>query len=93
MGVKAAIVPTLVPMLSETKQAATNNPASTSCAGRKESVRFTVASTAPISLAVEAKAPARMNIHIISMILSLAAPRVRTAMRSLTLLPRRMLSA
>ena len=49
--------------------------------------RFTVASTAPIALAVCAKAPARMKINTISMILLLAAPRQNCSIRLLNLPP------
>ena len=65
-GVRATIVPTLVPMDREMKQAAINIPASNRLSGRICSVRLTVASMAPICLALCAKAPARMNIHIIN---------------------------
>ena len=73
-GVRATIVPTLVPMESEMKHAAIKIPASSRLSGRILRVRFTVASIAPICLALWAKAPARMNIHIINMIFLLLAP-------------------
>ena len=73
-GVRATIVPTLVPMDREMKQAAINIPASSRLSGRICRVRLTVASIAPICLALCAKAPARMNIHIIRRIFLLAAP-------------------
>lgn len=56
------------------KQAARKIPAANRLPGRMDIARFTVASTAPIALAVWAKAPARMKINTISMILLLAAP-------------------
>lgn len=59
MGTKATTVPTLVPMDMEMKQAATNSPAKIMLGGSTLSVRFTVASMAPISLAEAAKAPAK----------------------------------
>ena len=72
--VRATIVPTLVPIDREIKQAAINIPASSRLSGRICNVRLTVASIAPICLALCAKAPARINIHIISRIFLLAAP-------------------
>ena len=68
IGVSATMVPTLVPTLTEMKQAARNSPANNMLLGKSVSDRLTVASMAPITLAVLAKAPARMNIHIISII-------------------------
>jgi hypothetical protein len=59
MGVSATIVPTLVPIESEIKQAAINSPARSILPGRKFSVKFTVASMLPISFALLAKAPAK----------------------------------
>ena len=76
MGVNATMVPTLVPMLSEMKQAARKSPASSICGGSSESVRLTVASMLPITLAELAKAPASMKIQIISIICPAAAPRL-----------------
>ena len=61
-GAKATIVPTDVPTEMEMKQAARNIPAANKLPGRMDMARFTVASTAPIALAVWAKAPARMKI-------------------------------
>ena len=58
IGTKATTVPTLVPMASEMKQAATKRPGRIMLAGRSESVRSTVASMLPICLAEAAKAPA-----------------------------------
>ena len=46
------------------------------CGGNSESVRFTVASMLPIILAECAKAPAKTKIQIISIICSVAAPRL-----------------
>ena len=81
------MVPTEVPMESEMKQAARKMPASSRWSGRRRSVRFTVASMAPISLALWANAPARMKIQIISMIFLLAAPMEYCSMRSFRLSP------
>ena len=74
IGVSATIVPTLVPTLIEMKHAARKSPASSILPGSKVSAKLTVASMAPITLAECAKAPARMNIQIISIICPLAAP-------------------
>ena len=74
IGTSAAIVPTLVPMDMEMKHAAMNRPAYMRLPGSSLSVRFTVASMAPICLAVAANAPAMMNIHIIISMFLLAAP-------------------
>ncbi len=82
IGVSATMVPTLVPMDTDTKHAARNNPASSILPGRMESVRLTVASMLPITLAVLAKAPASTNIHSISIILPIEAPRLNIVMRS-----------
>ena len=76
IGTRAAIVPTLVPMDREMKHAARNRPAKIICAGIRLSVRFTVASMLPIILAECAKAPASTKIQIISIICSVAAPRL-----------------
>ena len=73
-GTSATMVPTEVPMESEMKQAARKMPASSRLSGSRRSVRLTVASMAPISLALWANAPARMKIQIISMMFLLAAP-------------------
>ena len=82
IGTRATIVPTLVPIDMDTKHAARNSPARISFPGRIVSVRFTVASTAPIELAVWAKAPASTNIHIISRTFLLPAPREKIAILS-----------
>ena len=68
IGVRATIVPTLVPIDIEMKQEATKSPASNICGGRSERVRFTVASMLPIIFAELAKAPASTKIQIISII-------------------------
>ena len=86
-GAKATIVPTDVPTEMDMKQAAKKIPAANRLPGRMDIARFTVASTAPIALAVCAKAPARMKINTISMILLLAAPRQNCSMRLLNLPP------
>jgi hypothetical protein len=67
MGVRAAIVPKLVPMLSETIHEATNIPTRIKLPGNKDNVRLTILSTHPISLAMAEKAPASMNISSINM--------------------------
>ena len=76
MGTRATMVPTLVPMLSEMKQAATKSPARSILPGRRLNVRFTVASMLPIVLAALANAPAITNIHSISIMFSALAPRL-----------------
>ena len=86
-GAKATIVPTDVPTEMDMKQAARKIPAANRLPGRMDIARFTVASTAPIALAVCAKAPARMKINTISMILLLAAPRQNCSIRLLNLPP------
>ena len=86
-GAKATIVPTDVPTEMDMKQAARKIPAANRLPGRMDIARFTVASTAPIALAVWAKAPARMKINTISMILLLAAPRQNCSIRLLNLPP------
>ena len=86
-GAKATIVPTDVPTEMDMKQAAKKIPAANRLPGRMDIARFTVASTAPIALAVCAKAPARMKINTISMILLLAAPRQNCSIRLLNLPP------
>ena len=93
MGTKAAIVPTLVPMDIETKQEARNMPASNICGGRRDSVRLTVASMLPMVLAEWAKAPARMKIQIISIICSVAAPRLKVLILFIRGLPLLMIMA
>src|SRR5574344_1759302 len=81
IGVRATIVPTLVPMLREIKQAAIKSPANNICGGSSERAKFTVASILPISFAAFAKAPARMNIHIMSISCSEDAPREKIVIR------------
>ena len=73
-GTNATMVPTLVPIDIEMKHDAMNRPAYSSFPGRTLRARFTVASIAPISLAVDAKAPASTNIHIIRSTFLLPAP-------------------
>ena len=82
MGTSATIVPTLVPTDIEMKQAVKKSPAKSIEPGMTRKVKFTVASMAPISLAVCAKAPARMNIHTISRTLELPAPSEKISIRS-----------
>ena len=74
IGARATIVPTLVPIDMEMKHAARKRPASMNFPGNILKVRLTVASTLPIDLAVEAKAPAMMNIQIIKSTFLLPAP-------------------
>ena len=75
------MVPTEVPTEIEIKQAARKIPAASRLPGRIDIARFTVASTAPIALAVWAKAPANIKIRTISIILLLAAPRQNCSIR------------
>ncbi len=63
-GARATTVPTEVPTDSDMKHAARNMPGNSICGGNTRSVSATVASTAPISLAIEAKAPASTKIQI-----------------------------
>ena len=51
MGVRATMVPTLVPMEREIKQEAIKSPARIMLPGNSERVRATVASMLPIALA------------------------------------------
>ena len=81
IGTSATMVPTLVPTAIEMKQAVMNRPTSIRLSGTAPRSRDTVASTAPISLALPAKAPARMKIHIISSTLGCPAPRDMVSMR------------
>ena len=74
IGVRATMVPTLVPMEIEIKHAARKIPANSILPGNRLRVRFTVASMAPMAFAVLAKAPASTNIHSISIICSVPAP-------------------
>ena len=73
-GTSATIVPTLVPIAIEMKQEAMNKPTKSIEGGRICNVAATVASIAPISLAVSANAPARMNIQSISRTFLCPAP-------------------
>jgi hypothetical protein len=65
-----------------------NKPANKNCVGSSLSVRFTVASTAPIALAEEAKAPARIKIHTIRSMFLCPAPLENSVIRSDNLIPR-----
>ena len=80
-GVRATIVPTEVPTETEITQAARKIPAASTLPGKMESVKLTVASTAPIALAVCANAPAKIKIITISIMLALAAPLQNSSMR------------
>jgi hypothetical protein len=66
MGVSAAIVPQLVPILRETRHEAMNIPTRIKLPGSIDRVMFTTLFTHPISCAMEEKAPARMNISNMS---------------------------
>ena len=87
MGMSATMVPTLVPIESEIRQAARKMPGSKRLLGRALSVKFTIASMLPISLAELAKAPAKTNIHNISIMLLVLAPLLNTFIRSAKGLP------
>ena len=76
------MVPTLVPIAIEMKQAVTKSPASSQRAGTAASIIETVASTAPMLRAVSAKAPASRKIQIISSTFGCPAPRENAARRS-----------
>ena len=92
-GVRATIVPTEVPIDKDIKQAAKNMPASKRLSGRICSVRFTVASMAPIALADWAKAPAKIKIQIISKIFLSPAPPEKRDTRLFSERPRVMAMA
>ena len=84
MGVRATMVPTDVPMLSDMKQAARKSPAMSIWGGSRASVRSTVASMAPMALAELAKAPASTKIQIMSIIWGVEAPFEKVSMRCLS---------
>ena len=88
IGTSATIVPTLVPMDIDMKHAVKNSPAKSIDAGMTRSVRLTVASMAPMSWAVRAKAPARTNIQTISRTLGWPAPAENVATFSCSEPPR-----
>ena len=88
IGIRATIVPTLVPMHMDVRQAAIKSPANAKFAGRIRSVKSTIAPAAPISFAVAAKAPANMKIQTISIRLVLPAPREKIVTRSFKEIPR-----
>ena len=73
-GTSATMVPTLVPMDIDMKHEARKSPAYIRFPGRMRSVMLTVASIAPIAFAVDANAPARINIHIIRSTFLFPAP-------------------
>ena len=79
------MVPTLVPMDMDMKQEARKRPQKMSFEGTRCRVAATVASMAPISFALPAKAPASTNIHIIKRILRSPAPFEKQFMRSRSL--------
>ena len=81
-GTSATMVPTLVPMAMDMKQDARKRPTNSIDGGRMCNVAATVASMAPICLAVSANAPARMNIQSISSTFLCPAPRENTAILS-----------
>ena len=86
-GTRATMVPTLVPMAIEMKQEAMKRPAKSIFPGNIAMVRATVASIAPIILAVSAKAPARMKIQSMRRTFLLPAPSENTEMRSSMVFP------
>ena len=86
IGTNATIVPTEVPTEIAIKHAITNNPAIKRFLGKIEMPRFTVDSTAPISLATCTKAPANINIIIINITLLSPAPLQNVSNFSLKLL-------
>ena len=88
IGTSATIVPTLVPMQSDTIHAEIKSPAKRNWVGRIANVRLTVASTAPMALAEEAKAPARMKIHTMRSMFLCPAPLENSVIRSDSLIPR-----
>ena len=92
-GTRATTVPTDVPMESDMKHAATNRPGSSNWRGRYLRVAVTVASMAPISLASDANAPARMKIHIMYMMFDVPAAREKVSRRLASGLPRSITTA
>lgn len=66
IGVRAAIVPQLVPMLMLTMQDAMKSPARISLSGSMSKLRLTTLSMHPMRLAVIEKAPASMKISSMS---------------------------
>ena len=93
MGVRAAMVPTLVPTQTEMRQEAKNRPPITRLWGSRESDRLTMASMAPMALAAPVNAPASTNIHTIISSPGRRAPSVSRANRSSHGLCRRMRTA
>jgi hypothetical protein len=84
MGTRATMVPTLVPMHNDVKQAATKSPERIIEEGRRFIVSETMELMLPISFAELAKAPAITNIHSMLISPSLEAPRVYTLTRFCT---------
>ncbi len=82
IGTSATMVPTLVPIAIDIKHEAKNRPANSIFGGSIAIVAETVASMAPICLAVSAKAPARINIHSISSTFLCPAPLENIAILS-----------
>ena len=74
MGTSAATVPVDEPIASDMKQEARNKPGNMAEAGNHRSAMFTVASMPPMDLALDAKAPAIMNIQSINNKLLSPAP-------------------
>ena len=74
-------------MAIEMKQEAMKSPAKSIFPGNIAMVRATVASIAPIILAVSAKAPARMKIQSMRRTFLLPAPSENTEMRSSMVFP------
>lgn len=87
-GIRATIVPTDVPIDRDMKHAAMNIPANNRLLGSICSVRFTVASMAPMLLADWANAPAKIKIQIINIIFPFEAPAEKCTIRSFNVLPR-----
>ena len=81
MGVSAAIVPQLVPMLREMKHEAMKMPGRMNCSGKYLSAKYTVASTAPMALADDANVPASMKIESMRIIVGFPAPLANTLIR------------
>ena len=72
IGTRTVIVPTLVPIAIEIRQAITNMPGTTKRPGMIESIRFAVLEAPPAALARPLKAPAIRKIK--SMIVMLSSP-------------------
>ena len=72
MGTRTEMVPTLVPIAMDIRQAITKRPGTANCPGSTESSIFAVLCAPPASLAMPLKAPAMMKMK--SMMTMLSSP-------------------